>query len=69
MANPPLPKITEPDENIVHYTAPNITGNVTLCGLTDFIGHKKPGKATKAAVTCHPCQAIVKYIHDHAEPK
>lgn len=59
------PRITEPDEDLVHYAAPGITGNVTLCGLTDFIGHRKRGKATSAAATCLPCKGIVEYVLTH----
>jgi hypothetical protein len=62
---PKLGRITEPDENLVHFVAPPHMGNVTLCGLTDFIGHKKKGGPTRKAVNCVPCKAIVRYIYDH----
>lgn len=58
-----LPRITEPDENLVHYVAPPVMGNATLCGLTDFIGHRKRGSATKAACTCRPCLGIVEFVN------
>jgi len=59
-----LPRITEPDENLVHYVAPPIMGNETLCGLTDFIGHRKRGAPTQAACTCRPCLGIVDFVKD-----
>ena len=63
-----LPRITEPDEGLVHYKAWASADQVTLCGLTDFIGHKKRGAATKAKVTCISCKQIVEYIRDHDAP-
>jgi len=68
-SKPQLPRITEPDENLVHYVGAPSGDVVTLCGLTDFIGHKKRGERTTAKVTCYPCQNIVAHIHAHAEPK
>lgn len=66
---PQLPKITEPDENEVHYCADDLSGNATLCGLTDFLQAKQQGDYTNEPVTCDACKAIVKYVHDHAKPK
>lgn len=57
-----LPRVTEPDEGVVHYVSPPIMGSVTLCGLTDFIGHRRPGKPTDEACTCTPCLGIVAFV-------
>lgn len=66
---PQLPRITEPDEDEVHYCADGLSGNVTLCGLTDFLLAKQAGEHTNEPVTCEACKTIVKYVHDHAKPK
>jgi hypothetical protein len=66
---PQLPKITEPDQDLVHYSSDGLSGNATLCGLTDFLGAKEKGEETDAAVTCYLCKSIVKYVHRHAKPK
>jgi len=66
---PQLPKITEPDEDQVHYGSDPLSDSVTLCGLTDFIRAKQRGEYTTKPVTCDLCKSIVKYIHDHAKPK
>lgn len=59
-----LPRVTEPDAGLVHYIGPSILGNVTLCGLTDFLDHRKPGKPTKSACTCQGCLGTVRFILD-----
>lgn len=69
MRKHPLPRITEPDENLVHFQPPLGMDQVTLCGLTDFLKAKKAGKPTRAAVTCQPCRWIVQWIGEHATPK
>lgn len=69
MGKPQLPKITEPDEDLVHYKADDLSGNVTLCGLTDFLMAKEEGEDTDEPVTCNLCQEIVRYVHSHAKPK
>lgn len=58
-----LPRVTEPDEGIIHYVAPPTADSVTLCGLTDFIGHRKRGAATRAACTCRACLSIVEFVN------
>jgi hypothetical protein len=65
---PKLPKITEPDEDTVHYAADDLSGNVTLCGLTDFLGAEEIGQETNEPVTCSLCKEIVRYVHAHAKP-
>ena len=66
---PQLPKITEPDEDAVHYQSDDFSGNATLCGLTDFLRAKERGAATDEPVNCEACHSIVRYIHKHAKPK
>lgn len=61
-----LPRVTEPDEDLVHYQADPLSGNVTLCGRTDFIGVTR-GKPTRAAVSCDACKSIVRWVKDHDE--
>lgn len=68
-AKPQLPRITELDENLVHYAAAPLSDLVTLCGLTDFIGHSKRGERTTAKVSCRACRTIVEHIHAHAVPR
>lgn len=59
-----LTRITEPDEgpDMVHFGPVAHMDAVTLCGLTDFLGHSKPGAATRKKVTCGLCRAMVKAI-------
>lgn len=64
---PSLPRITEPDENLVHYGPSPLADAVTLCGLTDFIGHRQKGKSTRAKVTCNLCRDIVRYVGAHSD--
>jgi hypothetical protein len=61
-----LPRITEPAEGRVHYAADPLSGNVTLCGRTDFLG-VTPGKPTRAAVSCRLCASIIRWVKDHTE--
>jgi len=65
MAKPKMPRITEPDEGLVHYKADSLSGNATLCGLTDFLG-ATPGEETTASVTCSACKSIKAYCDKHA---
>lgn len=65
MAKPKMPRITEPDEGLVHYQPDALSGNATLCGLTDFLGHKEHGKETNAPVDCAACIAIKKWCDAH----
>jgi hypothetical protein len=59
---PQLSRVTEPDENTIHYSAPDGLDQVTLCGMTDFIGHKQKGAATDEAPTCWVCMHIFDFI-------
>lgn len=62
----PLPKITEPDEKKVHYSAPWGLDQVTLCGLSDFLGATQ-GVETDLPVTCFACKMIAGFCQDHAD--
>jgi hypothetical protein len=66
-AKPKMPRITEPNESpdLVHYGSDDFSGNVTLCGKTDWIG-EQPGEATRRAVTCHQCKSIFAYCNAHS---
>ena len=60
----PLPlaeKVYDPDNDLTHYVADALSGNVTLCGQTDWIGGA-PGKPTDAPVDCRACISIVRYV-------
>jgi len=61
---PKMPCITEPDEDLVHYESESLMGNVTLCGITDFLGSTS-GEYTDESVTCSACQAIFKFCNSH----
>lgn len=65
----PLPKVTEPDEDKVHYQADGLSGNATLCGLTDFLYADEQGAATDKPVDCEACHSILRYVYAHAKPK
>lgn len=54
-------KVFEPDENKVHYGPPDGMDQVTLCGLSDFIGTSK-GVETDAEVDCWACRQIVSHV-------
>lgn len=66
MAKPKMPRVTEPDENLVHYQPDDLSGNVTLCGLTDFIGHDNAGEETTKPVTCSACKSIKAWCDKHS---
>lgn len=66
MAKPKMPRVTEPDANLVHYQPDNLSGNVTLCGLTDFIGHGKAGEETDKPVSCRACSSIKAWCDKHS---
>lgn len=67
-----MPRITEPDEGLVHFHGNPFSGSVTLCGLTDFIGHANPGVDTEEPVNCGACISIKRYCDSyapHRDPK
>lgn len=64
-----MPRVTEPDENLVHYVGDSLTGSVTLCGLTDFLRSKERGETTDAPVTCNACISIREHCAKYAPHK
>lgn len=65
MRKPKMPRITEPDANEVHFQADGLSGNATLCGLTDFAYADEDGKPTRKAVTCEACKSIKRWCDAH----
>lgn len=65
MTKPKMPRITEPDAGEVHYKGCDFIGNVTLCGLTDFIYDDEEGKDTSEAVTCESCKAVKRFCDSY----
>lgn len=63
-AKPKMPRITEPSENEVHYEPDAFSGNVTLCGRTDFIGVER-GEYTDDPVTCAACISVFNWCNKH----
>jgi len=59
MPKPKMPRVTEPDENLVHYAPDSLSDNVTLCGLTDFFGVTR-GEETDMAFICKTCKSTIK---------
>lgn len=66
MAKPKMPRVTEPDENMVHYAPDTLSSNVTLCGLMHFIGAQEPGESTDLSVTCNSCKSIKAWCDKHS---
>jgi hypothetical protein len=48
-------------EGDVHYEADAFSGNVTLCGRTDWIG-VPAAKPTRRPVNCSACKSIVSWV-------
>jgi len=61
---PQMNRIIEPSTGKVHYEPDALSGNVTLCGITDFIG-VAPGEPTEAPVTCAACVSVFKWCNKH----
>lgn len=57
-------KIYDADNDQVHYEADGHSGNVTLCGQTDWIG-QTPGEETDKPVDCEACKSVVKFVLSH----
>lgn len=57
----PMPRITEPDEGLIHYAGPPGADQVTLCGRTDWIG-VTAGKETDEPINCQSCENFVMYF-------
>ncbi|WP_342051284.1 MULTISPECIES: hypothetical protein [unclassified Cupriavidus] len=63
-AKPKIGRVTEPGEGEVHGEPDALSGNVTLCGLSDFIG-AKVGESTNVPVTCAACISIFEWCNKH----
>lgn len=59
------PRVVEADRTgsvLVHYESPGQLGNVTLCGITDWIHSPRgSGAATTAPVNCLGCLSVVEW--------
>lgn len=60
MAKISFGRVREMETGLVHVDGAPGHDQVTLCGITDWLGCD-PGKPTTAAVTCNPCRQIVDY--------
>jgi hypothetical protein len=58
-------KVYDPEHDETHYVANSFSGNVTLCGQTDWLAQKEPGLPTDAPVDCKACKSIVDYVQGH----
>lgn len=56
-----IPLIYEPDEYMTHVRPPPGMDQVTLCGLTDFIGATPETDAGNRELNCWACKQIMKY--------
>lgn len=57
--------VLEGSTGLVHYDGPGVLGNVTLCGITDWLGRPDgDGKLTKRRVTCAACISVVDHVND-----
>lgn len=63
----PCKRIYEPDEGIVHIAETGCLDQVTLCGITDWLGCKK-GVPTDADVTCKHCLELVRIVRSFRDP-
>ena len=68
MGKPALQRVMEVEEKLVHFGSPGTADQVTLCGLTDWIGATK-GVPTTKPVTCRACKNLVRHIHAHRKPR
>lgn len=64
-----MPKRDAPEETdtgIVHIDAPPGLDQVTLCGLTDWLGSKGGiGHPSKKKVTCWHCRQMATFCQQH----
>lgn len=61
---PSFRRIRENDGGLVHLDPPINLDQVTLCGITDWIGTLGCEEVT-APVTCIPCRSIADYCQSH----
>ena len=57
--------VLEPSADKVHYPPAPLQDAVTLCGITDWLGHehKGDGARTGKPVTCKLCKSIMDFCH------
>lgn len=60
---PEVERVYDPEEGGTHYVANMESGNVTLCGQTDWLGQKEPGRSTDRLVDCNACIGIVRFVN------
>lgn len=58
-------RVYDPEEGDTHYEANAESGNVTLCGQTDWICQSEPGRETDRPVDCYACLSIVDFVRTH----
>ena len=68
MPKPLLPRVTEPDEGLVHFQAPAGLDQVTMCGKTDWLLDRQRGEETTDPVTCWNCQVIADHFKRYRTP-
>lgn len=64
MAKPQFERIHDPNNGGVHAIADSFSGNVTLCGQTDWIGQEQ-GEPSSDPIDCHACLSIISYCQSH----
>jgi len=64
MAKPEFERIYDPNQGDVHAAADGLSGNVTLCGTTDWIGEEQ-GRPTEDPINCDLCLTIIRYCQSH----
>lgn len=62
---PSFPKIKEIENGMVHLEPPRQLDQVTLCGITDWIGRENGKIGITAAVTCNHCRLVADYCQAH----
>ena len=60
-------RVYEPDEDLVHIADSGFLDQVTLCGLTDWLG-RTPGEPTDKPITCKHCLEIVRVVRSFSDP-
>jgi len=62
---PKAVRVYDPEGGKTHYEPDSHSGNVTLCGQTDWLGQKERGTETNKPVDCYACLSIVEYVREH----
>jgi hypothetical protein len=69
MAKRPIPRVKD-NEGTVHYIADDLSGNVSLCGITDWLGQgldqsRDIEHDTKHPLTCNACKSVFTFCNTH----